>query len=95
MVAYGIVSVAPDPVPCALCCVPTRWAPPSPALTELRCIRIQVLQEDGSVLSCALNAACAALVDAGVPMTSMYCECAGPGDGGRTGAGVLTGEPDQ
>ncbi|GLC41772.1 hypothetical protein PLESTM_001238000 [Pleodorina starrii] len=33
---------------------------------------LQVLQEDGSVLSCALNAACAALVDAGVPMSSMY-----------------------
>lgn len=33
---------------------------------------LQVLQEDGSVLSCALNAACAALVDAGVPMNSMF-----------------------
>ncbi|GIL57267.1 hypothetical protein Vafri_12516 [Volvox africanus] len=33
---------------------------------------LQILQEDGSVLSCALNAACAALVDAGVPMNTMY-----------------------
>ncbi|GFR44453.1 hypothetical protein Agub_g5685 [Astrephomene gubernaculifera] len=33
---------------------------------------LQVLQEDGSVLVCALNAACAALVDAGVPMSTMY-----------------------
>ncbi|EFJ46566.1 hypothetical protein VOLCADRAFT_105481 [Volvox carteri f. nagariensis] len=33
---------------------------------------LQVLQGDGAVLSCALNAACAALVDAGIAMTSMY-----------------------
>ncbi len=31
----------------------------------------QVLQDDGALLSCALNAACAALVDAGVPMDAM------------------------
>ncbi|KXZ49109.1 hypothetical protein GPECTOR_23g4 [Gonium pectorale] len=37
---------------------------------------LQVLQEDGSVLPCALNAACAALVDAGVPMSSMYASVA-------------------
>lgn len=33
---------------------------------------LQVLQEDGSVLPCALNAACAALVDAGVPLSTMF-----------------------
>ncbi|PNH04194.1 Exosome complex exonuclease RRP46 [Tetrabaena socialis] len=32
---------------------------------------LQVIQDDGSVLSCALNAAVAALVDAGVPLNSM------------------------
>ena len=31
----------------------------------------QVVQDDGSMLSCALNAACAALIDAGIPMTTM------------------------
>mmetsp|Transcript_17594 Transcript_17594/g.37994 ORF Transcript_17594/g.37994 Transcript_17594/m.37994 type:complete len:242 (+) Transcript_17594:63-788(+) len=35
-------------------------------------VALQVLQEDGSMLSCAINAACAALVDAGVPLTTMF-----------------------
>lgn len=35
---------------------------------------LQVLQADGSLLSCALNAACAALVDAGVAMKTMFGE---------------------
>jgi ribonuclease PH len=33
---------------------------------------VQVLQADGALLSCAVNAACAALVDAGVPLTSLF-----------------------
>ncbi|KAL6745828.1 ribosomal protein S5 domain 2-type protein [Haematococcus lacustris] len=33
---------------------------------------LQVMQEDGSVLACACNAACAALVNAGVPMRCMF-----------------------
>eukprot|EP00775_Hariotina_reticulata_P001352 gene1352-1693_t len=33
---------------------------------------IQVLQADGSVLAVAVNAVCAALTDAGVPMGSMF-----------------------
>ncbi|MEW5306070.1 MAG: hypothetical protein WDW36_008567 [Sanguina aurantia] len=32
---------------------------------------LQVVQADGSMLSCAFNAACTALVDAGIPMTQM------------------------
>lgn len=31
----------------------------------------QVIHDDGSLLSCAINAACAALVDAGIPMTGL------------------------
>lgn len=34
----------------------------------------QVIQADGSMLSCAFNAACTALVDAGIPMTQMLGE---------------------
>lgn len=37
-------------------------------------ISLQVEQEDGALLSCALNAACAALVDAGVPLKSLFCK---------------------
>ena len=36
---------------------------------------LQVDQEEGALLSCAINAACAALVDAGVPMTTMFGGC--------------------
>ncbi|GAX79369.1 hypothetical protein CEUSTIGMA_g6811.t1 [Chlamydomonas eustigma] len=32
---------------------------------------IQVVQDDGALLSCALNAACAALIDAGVPLNHL------------------------
>jgi hypothetical protein len=49
----------------------TAGALPHPCAHGLLAVR-QVLQEDGGVLACALNAACAALVDAGVPMTSMF-----------------------
>lgn len=35
---------------------------------------VQVLQADGSLLACAVNAACAALVDAGVPLASLFGE---------------------
>lgn len=41
----------------------------------------QVLQAGGSLLACALNAACAALVDAGVPLSSMFCELQHWGEG--------------
>lgn len=34
-------------------------------------IVVQVVQQDGSILACAVNAACAALADAGVPMSCM------------------------
>lgn len=47
----------------------------------------QVLQEDGSVLPCALNAACAALVDAGVPLSTMFGGW-GNDAGGRGGYNV-------
>ena len=33
---------------------------------------MQVVRDDGSVLSCALNATCAALVDAGVLLHNMF-----------------------
>jgi hypothetical protein len=35
---------------------------------------LQVLQDDGSLLTCALNAACAALLDAGIPMNQLFGE---------------------
>ena len=35
-------------------------------------VAIQVLQADGSLLACAVNAACAALADAGVPLSSLF-----------------------
>lgn len=35
-------------------------------------ITLQVVSDDGALLACALNAACAALVDAAVPMTSIF-----------------------
>ncbi|GMH35726.1 hypothetical protein BSKO_03594 [Bryopsis sp. KO-2023] len=39
-------------------------------------IVIQVLQDDGSLLACAFNACCAALVDAGVPLKNMWVSVA-------------------
>ena len=33
---------------------------------------MQVVSDDGSLLSCALNATCAALIDARVPMTCLF-----------------------
>jgi exosome complex component RRP46 len=35
---------------------------------------VQVLSADGALLSCAANAACAALADAGIPLTSLFGE---------------------
>lgn len=35
---------------------------------------MQVVRDEGSVLSCALNATCAALVDAGVLLHNMFGE---------------------
>ena len=35
---------------------------------------MQVVSDDGSVLSCALNAVCAALIDAGIPMQQLFGE---------------------
>ncbi|KAI3354033.1 hypothetical protein L3Q82_018591, partial [Scortum barcoo] len=34
---------------------------------------LQVLHDDGSLLSCSLNAACMALMDAGLPMSCLFC----------------------
>ncbi|RVE65288.1 hypothetical protein OJAV_G00133900 [Oryzias javanicus] len=34
---------------------------------------LQVLHDDGSLLSCCLNAACMALMDAGLPMSCLFC----------------------
>ncbi|KAH9545147.1 hypothetical protein CY35_12G033400 [Sphagnum magellanicum] len=34
-------------------------------------IILQVINDDGSLLACAMNAACAALVDAGIPLTGL------------------------
>ncbi|XP_076002142.1 exosome complex component RRP46 [Genypterus blacodes] len=34
---------------------------------------LQVLHDDGSLLSCFLNAACMALMDAGLPMSCLFC----------------------
>ena len=33
---------------------------------------LQILSEDGAVLACALNAACAALVDAAIPLQTSF-----------------------
>lgn len=55
-------------------------APSLRALLELQVLNFcspipqQVIQADGSMLSCAFNAACTALVDAGIPMTQMLGE---------------------
>ena len=38
---------------------------------------LQVVRDGGSVLSCALNATCAALVDAGVLVGNVFGELAG------------------
>jgi ribonuclease PH len=35
---------------------------------------MQVMEEDGAVLACAVNAACVALVNAGVPLRSTFGE---------------------
>ncbi|XP_047450980.1 exosome complex component RRP46 [Mugil cephalus] len=44
---------------------------------------LQVLHDDGSLLSCSLNAACMALMDAGLPMSCLFCgvTCAIGSDG--------------
>ncbi|XP_056334430.1 exosome complex component RRP46 [Danio aesculapii] len=34
---------------------------------------LQVVHDDGSLLSCCLNAACMALMDAGLPMSRLFC----------------------
>lgn len=39
---------------------------------ELCLLLLQVVRDGGSVLSCALNATCAALVDAGVLLHNMF-----------------------
>lgn len=59
-------------------CAPLSGCPPnSPGW--------QVVSDDGSVLACALNAVCAALIDAGVPMKQLFGEC--QGRGGRDSRG--------
>uniref|UniRef100_A0A8C3W205 Exosome component 5 n=1 Tax=Catagonus wagneri TaxID=51154 RepID=A0A8C3W205_9CETA len=44
---------------------------------------LQVISDAGSLLACCLNAACMALVDAGVPMRALFCgvTCALDSDG--------------
>ncbi|KAF6288009.1 exosome component 5 [Rhinolophus ferrumequinum] len=46
-------------------------------------IVLQVVSDAGSLLACCLNAACIALVDAGVPMRALFCgvTCALDSDG--------------
>ncbi len=44
---------------------------------------LQVENDNGALLACALNAACAALMDAGIPMKHIFGEGEG---GGSTGA---------
>ncbi|XP_048836041.1 exosome complex component RRP46 [Brienomyrus brachyistius] len=34
---------------------------------------LQIVHDDGSLLSCCLNAACMALMDAGLPMSCLFC----------------------
>ncbi|XP_037314400.1 exosome complex component RRP46 [Pungitius pungitius] len=34
---------------------------------------LQLIHDDGSILSCFLNAACMALMDAGLPMSCLFC----------------------
>ena len=41
-------------------------------MASIACCPVQVVQDGGSVLSCALNATCAALVDAGVLLHNMF-----------------------
>ncbi|XP_072287339.1 exosome complex component RRP46 [Pyxicephalus adspersus] len=36
-------------------------------------IVLQIINDDGSLLSCCLNAACMALIDAGIPMRGLFC----------------------
>ncbi|KFO69218.1 Exosome complex component RRP46, partial [Cuculus canorus] len=36
-------------------------------------IVLQVLSDAGSLLSCCLNAACLAMLDAGLPLSSLFC----------------------
>ncbi|GBF94102.1 exosome complex exonuclease [Raphidocelis subcapitata] len=51
---------------------------------------VQVLQADGALLACAANAACAALVDAGVPLSALFASvCAA-----FTDSGALLLDPD-
>ncbi|XP_066494507.1 exosome complex component RRP46 [Tiliqua scincoides] len=47
---------------------------------------LQVVTDAGSLLSCCLNAACMGLVDAGLPMNSLFCgvTCALDADGNIT-----------
>ncbi|KAG8548743.1 hypothetical protein GDO81_024342 [Engystomops pustulosus] len=46
-------------------------------------IVLQVINDGGSILSCFLNAACMAMMDAGLPMNAMFCgvTCALDDDG--------------
>ncbi|XP_053577613.1 exosome complex component RRP46 [Bombina bombina] len=49
-------------------------------------IILQVISDAGSLLSCCLNAACMSLMDAGLPMKSLFCgvTCALDSDGNLT-----------
>lgn len=58
---------------------------------------VQVVSDDGSLLACAMNAACAALVDAAVPLRTLFAavsaaqlaEGSGGGEGGSGGVLLL------
>jgi hypothetical protein len=60
-------------------------------------VALQVLSDDGGVLACGINAACAAMVDAGLPMAFIFgaVACAfGVGGGGAGDAAWLLLDPD-
>ena len=54
-------------------------------------VALQVLSDDGGALACGVNAACAAMVDAGLPMAFMFgavaCALGGGGGEGWGGSG--------
>ena len=45
-------------------------------MSQTNGVPMQVVRDEGSVLSCALNAACAALVDAGVLLHNIFGDAA-------------------
>ncbi len=60
---FTSINAAPPVQPMAVCISQTE---------ELCLLLLQVVRDGGSVLSCALNATCAALIDAGVLLHNMF-----------------------